>query len=56
MPGPDSERWQVAGRVLNYRAILDMGWSDTEPALPGRSGLSRIGGDGGLADPVTTSG
>ncbi|MEU8364093.1 sigma factor [Nonomuraea sp. NPDC048882] len=35
VPGADSEKWQVAGRVLNYRAVLDMGWSDTRPALPG---------------------
>lgn len=35
VPGADSEKWQVADRVLNYRAVLDVGWSDTRPALPG---------------------
>ncbi|MEV0162583.1 CU044_5270 family protein [Nonomuraea fuscirosea] len=34
VPGPDSETWQVPGRVLNYRAVLDVGWSDAKPALP----------------------
>ncbi|MEV0830009.1 CU044_5270 family protein [Nonomuraea rubra] len=34
-PGPDSEEWQVPGRVLNYWAIVDSGWTGAKPALPG---------------------
>ncbi|MGI5156289.1 CU044_5270 family protein [Microbispora sp. CA-102843] len=33
-PGPDSEKWQVPGRMLNYWLVVDSGWSDAEPTLP----------------------
>ncbi|MEU4511991.1 CU044_5270 family protein [Nonomuraea wenchangensis] len=33
-PGPDSEKWQVPGRVLDYWAVVDSGWTDARPALP----------------------
>ncbi|MGA4990227.1 CU044_5270 family protein [Nonomuraea bangladeshensis] len=33
-PGPDSEKWQVTGRVLDYWAIVDSGWTDARPVLP----------------------
>ncbi|MER6943214.1 CU044_5270 family protein [Nonomuraea sp. NPDC000554] len=33
-PGPDSEKWQVTGRVLHYWSIVDSGWTDAKPALP----------------------
>ncbi|MDX3102306.1 CU044_5270 family protein [Nonomuraea angiospora] len=33
-PGPDSEKWQVPGRVLDYWSIVDSGWTDAKPALP----------------------
>lgn len=34
-PGPDSEKWQVPGRTLDYWLVVDSGWTDTEPTLPG---------------------
>ncbi|MFI6988316.1 CU044_5270 family protein [Nonomuraea wenchangensis] len=34
-PGPDSETWQAPGRVLDYWAVVDSGWSDAQPVLPG---------------------
>ncbi|NJP93154.1 hypothetical protein HCN51_27535 [Nonomuraea sp. FMUSA5-5] len=33
--GPDSQSWQVPGRVLQYWLIVDSGWTDTKPKLPG---------------------
>lgn len=33
-PGPDSETWQVPGRILHYWLIVDSGWTDTKPTLP----------------------
>ncbi|MGW2158501.1 CU044_5270 family protein [Nonomuraea sp. NPDC001699] len=33
-PGPDSEKWQVTGKVLDYLAIADSGWTDAVPAPP----------------------
>ncbi|WP_214318441.1 CU044_5270 family protein [Nonomuraea sediminis] len=32
--GPNSEKWQVPGRMLDYWLILDSGWNDTRPTLP----------------------
>ncbi|MEV4475022.1 CU044_5270 family protein [Nonomuraea sp. NPDC049504] len=34
-PGPNSEKWQVPGRTLDSWLIMDSGWSDAKPALPG---------------------
>ncbi|MFI6179975.1 hypothetical protein ACIA8R_30850 [Nonomuraea sp. NPDC051191] len=33
-PGPDSEKWQVTGKVLDYLAIVESGWTDAVPAPP----------------------
>ncbi|NUP17894.1 MAG: CU044_5270 family protein [Streptomyces sp.] len=33
-PGPNSEKWQVPGRMLDYWVILDSGWSNARPTLP----------------------
>jgi hypothetical protein len=33
-PGPDSKKWQVPGRVLNYWLIVDSGWTSAKPVLP----------------------
>ncbi|GAA2205961.1 hypothetical protein GCM10009850_014190 [Nonomuraea monospora] len=33
-PGPDSEEWQVPGRVLDYWSIVDSGWTDHQPGVP----------------------
>jgi hypothetical protein len=33
-PGPDSQKWQVPGRMLDSRLVVDAGWSDAEPTLP----------------------
>jgi hypothetical protein len=33
-PGPDSQAWQVPGRILGYSMILESGWTDAEPHLP----------------------
>ncbi|WP_188191977.1 CU044_5270 family protein [Nonomuraea sp. SYSU D8015] len=33
-PGPDSQAWQVPGRILGYWLILDSGWTDANPHLP----------------------
>ncbi|GAA4981871.1 hypothetical protein HD597_003996 [Nonomuraea thailandensis] len=33
-PGPDSQSWQVPGRVLQYWLVVDSGWTDTKPNLP----------------------
>ncbi|MEU6794628.1 hypothetical protein ABZ907_23250 [Nonomuraea wenchangensis] len=28
------DEWQVTGRVLDYWAIVDSGWTDARPVLP----------------------
>ncbi len=33
-PGANSEKWQVSGRMLDYWAVLDSGWSNAKPTLP----------------------
>ncbi|MET7463723.1 CU044_5270 family protein [Nonomuraea sp. NPDC005501] len=33
-PGPDSQKWQVPGRVLGYSSIVASGWTDAQPTLP----------------------
>ncbi|TMR92121.1 CU044_5270 family protein [Nonomuraea basaltis] len=33
-PGPKSQKWQVPGRTLSYRAVLDTGWSNAKPTPP----------------------
>ncbi|MFI6743782.1 CU044_5270 family protein [Nonomuraea sp. NPDC050451] len=33
-PGPDSEKWQVPGRMLDYWMVVDSGWDDARPDLP----------------------
>ncbi|MGN9842326.1 hypothetical protein ACTMTI_29810 [Nonomuraea sp. H19] len=33
-PGPNSEKWQVPGRMLGYWLVVDSGWTDAKPALP----------------------
>ncbi|MCK2215000.1 CU044_5270 family protein [Actinomadura sp. ATCC 31491] len=34
-PGRNSQKWQVPGRMLDYWLVVDAGWSDTRPVLPG---------------------